>query len=91
MDPPLSYDVITNEFHKSIDDTVDTNKDSTGEDDVIFDKLALAKIHVVFKFTTFENNLRNFNFIVASENPAKVTPGKLANMAMSSIKNIDFI
>ena len=88
MDLPLSYDVITNEFHKSIDDTVDTNKDFTDEDDVILVKLTLAKNHVVFKFTPFQNNLRNSNFSVTSKNPAKVTPGKLVNMAMSSIKTL---
>ena len=32
MDPQLSYDVITNEFRKSTNDTVDINQNTTDED-----------------------------------------------------------
>ena len=52
----------------------------------MLDKLTLEKHHVVLKFTPLENNLRKPSFIVASESVTKVTFGKLANMAMSSIK-----
>ena len=79
MDPQLSYDVITNEFRKSTNDTVQdtTDKDKDKEDEVILDKIPLAKHHVVFKFTPFDNKLRKSSFIVASESIAKVTPGRL--------------
>ena len=50
MDPQLSYDVITNEFRKSTNDTVDINQDSTDEKkikeyEVMLDKLTLAKMN----------------------------------------------
>ena len=77
MDPQLSYDVTTNEFRKSTNDTVDINQDTTDkdkdeEDEVILDKIPLAKHHVVFKFTPFDNKLRKSSFIVASESIAKL-------------------
>ena len=58
--------------------------------DVILDTLTLANHYVVFKFTPFENDLKKSSFTVASESLAKVTPGNVANMAMSSIKVLSF-
>ena len=71
MDPQLSYDVITNEFRKATDDTVNINQYSTEEDkdkedEVKLDKLTLAKHHVVFKCIPFDNELRKSSFIVAT-------------------------
>ena len=91
MNLQLSYDVIINGFWKSTNDTVDINQDSTDEDkvkedEVILDKLTLAKHHVVFKLTPFDNELRKSNFIVTSKNLAKVASGRLANMAICTIK-----
>ena len=89
MDRQLSYDVITNEFRKSTNDTVDMNQDTTDkekdkEDEVTLDKIPLAKHHVVFKFTPFDNKLRKSSFIVASESIATVTPGRLGHMAINT-------
>ena len=83
--------MIPNECRKSTNDTIDTNqysndKDKNKEDDVILDKLTLAKHHVVFKLTPFDNELRKSNFIVTSKNLAKVASGRLANMAICTIK-----
>ena len=76
MDSQLSYDVITNEFRKSTNDTIDINQDTTDEDkvkedEVVLDKLNLAKHHDIFKFTSFDNELRKSSFIVASESLVK--------------------
>ena len=92
MDPQLSYDVITNEFWKSTNDTVDINQDTTDEDkvkedEVTLDKLTLVKHHAVFKYTPFDYELRKSSFIVASKSLAKVTPARLAKMAMCSINH----
>ena len=94
MDPQLSYDVITNEFWKSTNDTVDINQDTNDEDkdkedEVILDKIHFTKHHVVFKFTPFDNELIKSSFIVASESLAKVTPVRLGNMEISSIKALN--
>ena len=43
MDPQLSYDVITNEFRKSTNDTVDINQNTTDEDKDKKMKLYLIK------------------------------------------------
>ena len=66
----ISQIIKKNEFRKSTNDTVDINQDSTDENkvkenEVILDKLTLAKHHVVFKFSF--------------ESLAKVKPGRLAN------------
>ena len=49
--------MIPNECRKSTNDTIDTNqysndKDKNKEDDVILDKLTLAKHRILFQFTS---------------------------------------
>ena len=72
--------MITNEF---------PDEDKDKEDEVILDKISLAKHHVVFKFTPFDNELRKLCFIVAPESLATVVSGRLGNMALCSIKALD--
>ena len=42
------------------------------------------------KFTPFDNELKKSSFIVSSESVSTVTPGKLVNMALASIKTKGF-
>ena len=42
------------------------------------------------KFTPIDNELKKKSFIVSSKNVSKVRPGKLANMALASIKTLGF-
>ena len=94
VDPQLSYDVISNEFKKASSDIHESNTESddetTEDNSAILDKLTLAKHHIVMKFTPFDNELKKSSFIVSSESVSKVTPGKLANMALASIKTLGF-
>ena len=43
------------------------------------------------KFTSFDNELKNTIFIVSSDSVSKVTRGKLANIALASIKTLGFM
>ena len=94
VDPQLSYDVISNEFKKASSDIHESNTESddetTEDNSAILDKLTLTKHHIVMKFTPFDNELKKSSFIVSSESVSKVTPGKLANMALASIKTLGF-
>ena len=94
VDPKLSYDVISNEFKKASSDIHESNTESdnetTEDNSAILDKFTLIKHHIVMKFTQFDNELKKASFIVSSESVSKVTPSKLANMVLASIKTLGF-
>jgi len=95
VDPQLFYDVISNDFKRASSDIHESNTESNDEtiedNSAILDKLILAKHHVVMKFTPFDNELWKSNFIVSSDSISKVTPGKLVDMELASIKTLGFM
>ena len=68
----------------------ESDDETTEYNSAIIDKLILAKHHGVMKFTPFDNELKKSSFSVSSESVSKVTPGKLAYVALASIKTLDF-
>ena len=84
VDPQLSFDVISNEFKKAADESDDN---STEEASPILDKIKLCKQHIVMKFTPMSSDIKSSGFIVTSESVPSVTPARLSNIHLPSIKH----
>ena len=85
VDPQLSFDVISNEFKKAADGTVDNY---TEEVSPILDKIKLYKQHIVVKFTLLSSDIKSSGCIVASDSVSSATLARLSNMVLASIKTL---